>query len=128
MLQTQGCALPFFNTKPKQKHSWEDTVAFFKMLNLTKESRPFMYNKIFLKKENVGSSHLYASFGTFCAVKLVNYSRHSEILNFRKNSKSTSFSYENSDLTVFKHFFKDSLCFKKLTNLNAKGAKRSVKM
>ena len=31
-------------------------------------SRPFIYNKIFLKKAilEVGSSHLYASFGTFC--------------------------------------------------------------
>ena len=29
------------------------------------DSRPFMYNKMFLK-EVVGSSHLYASFGTFC--------------------------------------------------------------
>ena len=30
--------------------------------------RPFMYNKIYLKKNliEVGSSHLYASFGTFC--------------------------------------------------------------
>ena len=37
---------------------------------------------------------------------MVNYSRHSEILNFRKNSKSTSFSFENSDFTVFKHFSK----------------------
>ena len=32
------------------------------------DSRPFMYNTIFLKKtlKEVGSSHLYASFGTFC--------------------------------------------------------------
>ena len=29
---------------------------------------------------------------------------HSEILNFRKNSKSTSFSFENGDFTVLKHF------------------------
>ena len=33
------------------------------------DSRPFMYSKIFLKKTLIenGSSHLYASFGTFCA-------------------------------------------------------------
>ena len=47
----------------------------------------------------------HASFGTFC-VKLVKFSRHSEILNFRKNSKSTSFSSKNSDFSVFKHFSK----------------------
>ena len=50
-----------------------------------------------------GSLHLYASFAPF-ASKLVNYSRHTETLNFRKNSKSTSFSFENSNFTVFMHF------------------------
>ena len=55
-----------------------------------------------------------------------NYSRHSEILNLRKNSKSTSFSFENCNFTVF--HFKDSLCLQKLTNLDAKGAKRSVNL
>ena len=35
--------------------------------------------------------------------KFVNYSRYSETLNFRKNSKSTSFSFENSDFTAFMH-------------------------
>ena len=40
------------------------------------------------------------------ASKLVNYSWHSEILNFRKNSKSTTFSFENSDLTIFQPFSK----------------------
>ena len=40
------------------------------------------------------------------AFKLVNHSRYSEILNFRKNSKSTSFSFENNNFTVFIHFSK----------------------
>ena len=40
------------------------------------------------------------------ASKLVNYSRHSETLNFRKNSKLRTFSFENRDLTVFQHFSK----------------------
>ena len=38
--------------------------------------------------------------------KLVNYLRYSETLKFRKNSKSTSFSFENGDFTVFIHFSK----------------------
>ena len=93
-----------------------------------KVDRSCTYNKIFLKKENVGSSHLYASFGTFCAVKLVNYSRHSEILNFRKNSKSTSFFPSKLRFSLFQTFFKASMGLQKLTNLDAKGVKRSVKM
>ena len=34
---------------------------------------------------------------------MVIFSRHSETLNFRKNSKLTTFSLKNSDLTIFKH-------------------------
>ena len=56
------------------------------------------------------------------AFKLVNYSSHSDILNFHNFSKATSFSFKNSDFTVFK------LCFQKLANLDTKCAKRSVKM
>ena len=41
-----------------------------------------------------------------CALKLVNYSSHSEILNFHKISKLTSFSFKNSNFPVFKHFSK----------------------
>ena len=43
----------------------------------------------------LGSSHLYAFFGTFW-YKLVNYSWQSESLNFRKNSKSTTFSFKKN--------------------------------
>ena len=46
----------------------------------------------------------------------------------RNNSKSTSISFENSDFTVYKTFFKDSLCLQKLADLDAKGAKNSVKI
>ena len=49
-----------------------------------------------------GKTFINVNFTAFYAFKLVNYSRHSEILNSRKNSKSTSFSFENSDFTVFK--------------------------
>ena len=68
------------------------------------DSRPFMYNKTILKNSFVGSSHLNASFGTFCVQIGQLFETHSEILKFRKNSKSTSFSFENSNFTVFKHF------------------------
>ena len=71
------------------------------------DSRPFMYNKIFLKtllQKLV--AHISMLFLALFASKFVNQSRHSETLNFRKNSKLTSFSFENSDFTVFKHFSK----------------------
>ena len=71
------------------------------------DSRPFMYNKMFLKKT---PQKLVANIFTLLlapfASKMVNYSKHSETLNFRKNLKLTTFSFENSDLTVFKHFSK----------------------
>ena len=35
--------------------------------------------------------------------KFVNHSRHSETLNFWKNPNSTSFSFDCSNLTIFKH-------------------------
>ena len=90
----------------------------------TFDRRPLKYNKIFFEKAliEVGSSNIYASF----ALKLVNYLSHSEIINFQKNSKLASVSFKN-DFIVFKHF-KNSLCLQKLTNWNAKGTKRTVKM
>ena len=71
------------------------------------DSRPFMYNKIFLLKilqELV--AHIFTLLLPPFAFKLVNHSRRSETLNFRKKSKSTSFSFENIDFTVFIHFSK----------------------
>ena len=51
-------------------------------------------------------AHIFALLLASFASKLVNYSSHSETWNFRKNSRSTSFSFENSDIIVFKHFSK----------------------
>ena len=71
------------------------------------ESRPFMYNKTFLKKIlQKLAAHIFTLLMAPFTSKLVNYSRDSETLNFRKNSKSTSFSFENSSFTVFIHFSK----------------------
>ena len=72
------------------------------------DSRSFMYNNIFLKKllEKLVAI-IYTLLLAHFVFKLVNYSKLSEILNFRKNSKSTSFSFENSDFTVFIHFSKN---------------------
>ena len=71
------------------------------------DSRLFMYNKIFLKKFLL---KLVAPIFTLLlaplALKLVNYSRPSEFLKLRKNSKLTSFSSDNTDFTVFKYFSK----------------------
>ena len=54
---------------------------------------------------------------------LVNYARHSGTLNFRNNSKSSTFFFENSDLTIFKHFSKTHFAS---INLDTKGAKKEV--
>ena len=49
-------------------------------------------------------AHIFTLLLTPFASKMVNYLRHSETSNFRKNLNSTSFSFKNSDFTVFKHF------------------------
>ena len=46
----------------------------------------------------VYSSYTYACFLAFFASKILNYSRHSEISNFRKISTLKTSSFENSDL------------------------------
>ena len=72
------------------------------------DRRPFMCNIIFLKNSYRSwyFVSLYVLLLANFAFKLVNYSSHSEILNFQKNSRSPSFSFKNSDFTVFKHFSK----------------------
>ena len=45
-------------------------------------------------------------------VKLVNYSSHSELLNFQKNSKSIPIPFKNRDFTVFKNLSKTYWAFK----------------
>ena len=93
------------------------------------DSRPFMYNSIFLKKTlvEVCIPHLYASFGTFCV----------QIGQLFKTQCDFKLSEEfEIDLIFlrkqqFYHFhtsFTDSLCLELLTNLDAKDTKRSVKM
>ena len=62
------------------------------------------------------------------ASKLVNYSRHSDISNFQKNSKFDVIFLQKQRFYRFQTFFKDSMCLQKLTNLDAKDAKISVKM
>ena len=59
----------------------------------------------------------------FDSRKLVNYARHSGTLNFRNNSKSSTFFFENSDLIIFKHFSKTHFAS---INLDTKGAKKEV--
>ena len=74
----------------------------------------FMNNKIFLNKH---SQKLAAQIFTLLlapfAFKLVNHSIHSEILNFHKISKSTSFSFKISDFAKFKHISKTHCVSKK---------------
>jgi len=68
------------------------------------DSPQFVYNKIFLKKLLMKIiNHVFRLLLARFASKLVNYSRYRTI-NFRKNSKLTTFSFVNSHLTIFKHF------------------------
>ena len=62
------------------------------------------------------------------ASKLVNYSRHSESLKYVWKSTNRSHRRKMSSISEFFIMFKDSLCRDQLTNFDAKGAKRSVKM
>ena len=86
-----GTFLPYFETihRFNKKNVWGITYVCTERIF---DSGPFMYSKIFLKTPLL--AHIFFRIrGT--AVRL---------LNFRKNSKLTTFSFENSDLTVFKHF------------------------
>ena len=48
-------------------------------------------------------AHIFTLLLAPFASKSVHYSRRSETLNFRKNSKSTTFSFDSNDLSIFKH-------------------------
>ena len=62
------------------------------------------------------------------ASKLVNYSRHSESLNIRKNSEIDDIFLRRQRFVDFQTHYKDCLCLEWLTNLVVEGAKRSLKM
>ena len=63
-------------------------------------------NLLFLKMK-VMKLPVKAGFFIISELKLsTDYLMHSETFNFQKNSKLTTFSFENSDLTVFEHFSK----------------------
>ena len=62
------------------------------------------------------------------ALKLVYYYRHSESLKYVWKSTISCLRRKISSISRFIRMFKNSLCREKLSNLDAKGAKRSVKM
>ena len=71
------------------------------------DRRPFINNKMFKEKPSQKLvAHIFTLLLAPFAFKLVNHSSHSEISNFHKISKSTSFSFQISDFTVFKHISK----------------------
>ena len=84
-------------------------------------------NVFWISLIEVSSPHFYASFGTFCV-------QIGQLLGAQwvfKHSKEFRNRLHFPSKTVncrFSTYFKDSLSFQKLTNLEAKGAKRSVKM
>ena len=69
----------------------------------------------------LGSSHLYASFSTFCV-------QIGQLFEAQWELKIDVILLRKRRFYRFQTFFKDSLCFEYLTNLYAKGAKISVKM
>ena len=73
-------------------------------------------------------AHIFTLLLAHFASKLVSYWRHSETVNFRKNSEIDVIFLRKQRFHSLQTFFKDTLCLQKLTNLDAKGAKRSVKM
>ena len=75
----------------------------------------------------VGSLNLYASFG-ISASKLVNYSRRSVSLWTFARSPNRRHFLSKTAICRCSSILKGSRCLRKLTNLDAKGANRSVKM
>ena len=88
-----------YNAQQKHESTLRHTYVLNEFLTADRSCTTIFFNKLLQKLIAHILTLLLATF----ASKLINYSRHSEILNFRKNSKSTSFSFENSDLIVFKH-------------------------
>ena len=75
----------------------------------------------------VCSSHLYASFGTFC-VQIAQLFEAQWVFEKCMKTVKSLFSKENDVDFEFFRKFNVSLCLEKLTNLDVKGAKRSAKM
>ena len=89
----------------------------------------FVYNKNFLTeilKKFV--AYIFTLLLAPFAVKSVNYSRHSEPFKNAWTSTIHRFRRKMSSISEFLRMLKDLLWREQLTNLNAKGAKRSVKM
>ena len=76
---------------------------------------------------SVGSSHLYASFDTFC-VQISQLFEAQWDFQLSEEFKIDVIFLRKQWFYRFQTIFKDSLCLQKLTNLDSKGAKRSVKM
>ena len=83
-----------------------------------------IFKKILLE---IGSSHLYASFGTFC-VQIGQLFEEQWFFKLSKEFEIDDIFLRNQWFVDVQAFFKESLCLEKLTNLDAKGTKRSVKM
>ena len=84
------------------------------------------YENTFEKlRRKICSPNIYASFGTFC-VKIGQLFESQWAFQECLNIDKSLFSKEN--VADFRRMFKDSLRLETLTNLDAKGAKRSVKM
>ena len=75
----------------------------------------------------VWRSHLHASFGTFCVQNGQLFESQRDF-KLSKDFKIGLFFLKNQRFYSFQTFFKYSLWLQKITNLNAKGAKRSMKM
>ena len=75
----------------------------------------------------VGTSNLYASFGTFC-VQIGQFFEAQWVFEKCLKTVKSVFLKENIANFEFIWMYKNLLCLESLTNLNAKGVKGSVKM
>ena len=79
-------------------------ICTYVCIELIFDSSMFMGNKIFLEKLlQKCVVHIFTLLLALFTSKLVNYSRHSETLNLWKNSKSTTFYFENSHFIILTH-------------------------
>ena len=126
-------------------HSWFSNWKNLKNTDSIKINRPG-YKIRNICTEQICSPHFYASFGTFCVQngQLFVAQWVFEVclkIDYRIFSKISGAYFKLSEefeidviflwkqrFDRFQTFFKDSLCLQKLTVLDAKGAKRSVKM
>ena len=109
-----------------QKH--ESTLLHMYVLNEFLTADHSCTTKYFWKNSDKGfSSHIYASFDIICFQICQSFEAQWDFKLWEEFEKDLIF-VRKQRFYRFQTFYKDSLCLQKLTNLDARGAKRSVKI